>query len=152
MIVSQEMVSDLGEFGRIYRVTVDAGGLERILNISCRSESEIPELVDLALNPVASHGVSQASITIAIQAHLDTTARERNYDSIQSAITYRGDPNPQFAAEGDALFAWRSAVWTYATEQLAAVEAGEREAPETAEAFIEELPPFEWPVLEPSEA
>ncbi len=91
-------------------------------------------------------------MTDAIQAHLDTTARTRNYDSIQSAITYRGDPNPQFAAEGQALFEWRSAVWTYATEQLAAVEAGDREAPETAEAFIAELPPFEWPVLEPSEA
>lgn len=27
-----------------------------------------------------------------------------------SAITCRGDPNPQFSAEGEALFAWRSAV------------------------------------------
>lgn len=94
--------------------------------------------------PVSNPPTKQ-DFTNAIQAHLDITARGRNYDSIQSAITYRGDPNPQFAAEADALFEWRSAVWTYAMEQLAAVEAGEREVPETAEAFIEQLPPFEWP-------
>jgi hypothetical protein len=36
---------------------------------------------------------------------LDATARDHQYDGVQTAITYRGDPNPQFSAEGDALFA-----------------------------------------------
>lgn len=39
----------------------------------------------------------QAHYSGAIQAHLDAKARERQY-GIQTAITYRGDPNPQFAA------------------------------------------------------
>ncbi len=80
----------------------------------------------------------------AIQAHLDAKARERQYDGIQTAITYRDDPNPQFAAEGAALFAWRSAVWTYSTAELAKVTAGERSQP-TIEEFVAELPAFEWP-------
>lgn len=82
--------------------------------------------------------------TRAIQARLDAKARERQYDGIQTAITYRDDPNPQFAAEGEALFAWRSAVWTYSTAELAKVTAGERAQP-SVEAFIAELPAFEWP-------
>ncbi|SKA30956.1 hypothetical protein SAMN05428963_11390 [Consotaella salsifontis] len=88
--------------------------------------------------------LTESDYSRAVQAHLDAKARERRYDSIQAAVTYRGDPNAQFAAEAEALIAWRSAVWTYATAQLAAVEAGEREQP-TVEAFLAELPVFEWP-------
>ncbi|MDX1159423.1 hypothetical protein GOL34_30950, partial [Sinorhizobium medicae] len=80
----------------------------------------------------------------AIQAHLDAKARERQYDGIQTAITYRGDPNPQFSAEGEALFAWRSAVWTYSTAELVKVLAGERAEP-SLEEFMAELPAFQWP-------
>lgn len=88
--------------------------------------------------------ITQADYSVAIQAHLDATARERQYDGIQTAITYRDDPNPQFAAEGEALFVWRSVVWTYSTAELARVMAGERGQPSVAE-FIAELPAFVWP-------
>jgi hypothetical protein len=80
----------------------------------------------------------------AIQTHLDSRAQERRYDSIQTAVTYRDDPNTSFAAEGGALFAWRSAVWTYALAELAKVQAGQRDIPTTAD-FIAELPPLVWP-------
>lgn len=86
----------------------------------------------------------EAQFSAAIQLHLDAKAQQRRYDGIQTAITYRNDPNPQFAAEGEALFEWRSACWTYSTTELAKVEAGEREIP-TVDEFIAELPSFEWP-------
>lgn len=86
----------------------------------------------------------QAQYSAAIQAHLDATARERQYDGIQTAITYRNDPNPRFAAEGEAMFNWRSAVWTYSTAELAKVLAGERVEP-SVEEFLAELPVFVWP-------
>lgn len=89
--------------------------------------------------------LTQADYSAAIQAHMDAKARERQYDGIQTAITYRDDPNPQFAAEGEALFAWRSAVWTYSTAELQKVMTGLREQP-TVETFITELPAFIWPV------
>lgn len=85
-----------------------------------------------------------AAYSGAIQAHLEAKAHERHYDSIQSAVSYRDDPNPQFAAEADALFAWRSSVWTYATAELDRVTADERGQP-TVEDFIAELPAFVWP-------
>jgi hypothetical protein len=60
------------------------------------------------------------ALIAAVQAALDEGARAQGYDSIASAITYRGDPNPKFAAEAEAFFLWRSAVWTKAYELLAA--------------------------------
>ncbi|WP_420836861.1 hypothetical protein [Aquabacter cavernae] len=81
-----------------------------------------------------------------VQAHLDATAQERRYDSAQTAVSYRDDPNPQFAAEGEALFAWRSAVWTAALAILAEVEAGVRPIPSDAE-LIAELPAMVWPPM-----
>ncbi|MBB3772015.1 hypothetical protein FHS55_002624 [Angulomicrobium tetraedrale] len=80
----------------------------------------------------------------AIQDLLDRTARHRGYESIQTAVTYRDDPNPTFAAEGTALFGWRSAVWTAAYAELARVTAGETPAP-ALDVFIASLPAFSWP-------
>ncbi len=79
-----------------------------------------------------------------IQRHLDATAQTRSYDSIHTAVGYRDDPNPAFAAEAAALFAWRSAVWTEGLAIMAAVAAGERALPSEAE-IIAELPPMIWP-------
>lgn len=87
---------------------------------------------------------AMAEYSGAIQAHLEAKARERHYDSIQSAISYRDDANAQFAAEAAALFAWRSAVWTYSTAELEKVTTGERTQPGIEE-FIGELPAFIWP-------
>lgn len=95
-------------------------------------------------DPTEEPVLTEGDYANAIQAALDAKAQERRYDSIASAISYRGDPNPQFAAEADALFAWRSAVWTMAYQELARVTAGER-APPSLEALVEEIPPFVWP-------
>ena len=86
----------------------------------------------------------EAMFSSAIQTQLDNTARQRRYDSIHTAISYRDDANPVFASEAAALFAWRSAVWTYSTAELDKVMAGERDIP-TVEEFIAELPVIVWP-------
>ena len=86
----------------------------------------------------------EAMFSSAIQTHLDNTARQRRYDSIHTAISYRGDANPVFASEAAALFVWRSAVWTYSTAELDKVMAGERDIP-TVDAFLAELPDIVWP-------
>lgn len=86
----------------------------------------------------------QGQFSSAIQSHLDAKASQRRYDSIHTAISYRDDPNPKFAAEAAALFAWRSAVWTYATGELDKVVTGERVIPAVKE-FLSELPELVWP-------
>lgn len=85
-----------------------------------------------------------ASMTAAVQRHLDGKARERNYDGILSLCTYAASPNSKFVAEGQAGVEWRDAVWVKCYEILADVQAGTRPAP-TAEQLIAELPGFTWP-------
>lgn len=85
-----------------------------------------------------------ASLSFAVQHHLDIKARERNYDGILSLCTYATSVNPKFAAEGQAGVEWRDAVWAKCYEILADVQAGTRPAP-TAEQLIAELPGFTWP-------
>ena len=88
--------------------------------------------------------LTEADYTRAIQTHLDAQAQARQYDSIQSAVTYIDDPNPTYAAEAAALRDWRSSVWTYALAELARVQAGERVQP-SVEDLVAELPPLAWP-------
>lgn len=107
----------------------------------------VPEAVTSTLSAWQPAGETaeqiRARYVAAIQALLNAKARERNYDSIGTAVSYLDDPNPVFAAEARALFDWRSAVWTYATEQLATVTAG-GDIP-SLETFLAGVPAFAWP-------
>ena len=88
--------------------------------------------------------LTAADFTNAVQQHLDTTARTRNYDGILSACSYATSTSPPFSLEGVAAVAWRDAVWLYCYQQLAAVQAGTRDVPASTAAFINELPVISW--------
>lgn len=81
---------------------------------------------------------------IAIQQHVDQTAKGRRYDNGVSLASYVASGNPEWAAEAQAFVQWRDAVWTYAYAELDKVLAAEREQP-SVEEFIGELPVIEWP-------
>ena len=86
----------------------------------------------------------KARFEAAIQAHIDTTAQEKNYADGFSCATYVNSTNEAWKAEAEAFVAWRDSVWLYAYTELAKVEAGTRELP-AIEDFIAELPALEWP-------
>lgn len=80
-------------------------------------------------------------LTAAIQAHLDKTARQFNYDDMKTAVTYADEPAvPKFQAEGKALRAWRSLVWEAAYAELAMYQPNDPIP--TGEQLIEKLPAF----------
>ena len=79
--------------------------------------------------------------TSQVQAYLDATAKQRNYDNIFTLCGYITDPNPKFQLEAQAAVAWRSAVWTKCYEILAEVQAGTRTMPTD---IISELPVMTW--------
>ena len=81
----------------------------------------------------------QAIVTATVQRHLDSHAQSRGYDSILSACSYDGDPDPVFSAEGIAFKSWRSAVWRYCYGVLADINASLRPIPTPSE-LIAELP------------
>jgi hypothetical protein len=109
----------------------------RILTISAEGEREERTMTaeEIASLPKASASDELAAITAALQDCMDKKAKALGYDDIKTAITYRGDPNPKFAAEAEALFAYRSAVWTEAYSLLASVQAGTAQFPTIAEAI-----------------
>lgn len=67
---------------------------------------------------------AQAELTNTIQQHLDSVAQTRNYDGIHSLCTYATDPDPVFAAEGQAGVVLRSGCWRKGYEIMGAVVAG----------------------------
>lgn len=85
-----------------------------------------------------------AQYTGAVQQHLDTFARTRNYDSILSAATYATSTVPKFSAEGQRAVGARDATWAKCYEILAAVDAGTRPMP-TLDELLAELPVLTWP-------
>lgn len=80
----------------------------------------------------------------AIQAHVDATARARDYDSGVSCASWVASTNPAWAAEAQAFVAWRDSVWAHVFGELAKVETGQREQP-TITGLLEELPAMAWP-------
>lgn len=85
-----------------------------------------------------------ASYESAIQAHIDTTARGKNYADGTSLASYISSTVAAWAAEAGAFITWRDDVWLYVYAQLAAVEAGQRTQPSVNE-LLAELPKITWP-------
>ncbi|GEM_PF-1192227 len=83
---------------------------------------------------------------LEIQALIDAKASERQYDGGTTLASYVNSTKPEWASEANAFVAWRDEVWAYALDELDKVQAGEREQP-SVEAFISELPVFEWPIV-----
>ncbi|MGD9921441.1 MAG: hypothetical protein AB7V13_08345 [Pseudorhodoplanes sp.] len=95
--------------------------------------------------PAAPATLTPEQFQRAIERHVDSVAAQRGYSSAVSLASYVASSVPQWAAEAEVFVAWRDAVWVYALAELAKVMAAERSAPETAEAFITELPSIAWP-------
>jgi hypothetical protein len=83
-----------------------------------------------------------ARLEAALDRYLDKVANDYRYESIRTMVSYMGDPNPKFDQEGTAAKLWRSAVYTYGIEVIAAVQNGTRDIP-TEEELLAEIPQFE---------
>lgn len=98
------------------------------------------ELEELNSRNVLSVDGLAAQYSIAVQAHLDQTARNYGYDSIANAVTYAEEPAVlRFQEEGRALRAWRSLVWEACYQLLDQVKAGSVPVP-SLDAVLAGLP------------
>ena len=87
---------------------------------------------------------AMAAFQDAIEAHVEATARERDYSSAVSLASYVGSTVATWAAEAQAFVEWRDKVWQKVYADLDEVQSGEREQP-TVEAFLADLPAIVWP-------
>lgn len=78
-----------------------------------------------------------------VDAYMDNTVRQRGYDNIAKCVTYEGDEDEVFNAEGTAAKKWRSKVYRTCYNILADVEAGKRAIP-TKDELLAELPVLVW--------
>ena len=121
-----------------FQAWLDRGGIPTRI----ASEEELSGV----LRPYGLRGpyVSLDDYKRAIQAHIDATAQQRDYDSGISCATYVNAPTPKYSAEAQAFIAWRDSVWVYAYTELDKVLNGQRQQP-SVEAFLAELPEIQWP-------
>src|SRR4051794_31289643 len=77
----------------------------------------------------------------AIQAHVDQTARFRDYHDAVTLASYdtASQPREDWKADASAFVVWRTEVWTHAYAELDKVLDGLREQP-TVQDFLDELP------------
>ena len=80
----------------------------------------------------------------AVQDFIDNKVREKGYDNVYTCLSYKGDPDPIFSAEADAVLTWRSTVWRTAQGILNRWIQGEIEKP-TIQEVISQLPTLTWP-------
>ena len=83
---------------------------------------------------------AMASITHAIDAHVEAQAKALDYNSAAHLASYVASSVPEWASEAQAFVAWRDSVWQAAIAMLADAEAS-GEAP-SVEDVIAALP--EW--------
>lgn len=80
----------------------------------------------------------------AVQDYLDKTVQQKGYDNVYTCLSYKGDPDPIFSAEADAVLTWRSQVWRCAQSILNQWQQGQIEQPTISE-VISQLPILTWP-------
>lgn len=117
-------------------------GFKDLLPVGCIEITKAE--ADAIANPPPTPEQIIAQYTGAVQLHLDTFARTRNYDGILSAATYATSQVPKFKAEGQYAVEARDATWAKCYEILAAVEADARPMP-TLDELLAELPVLTWP-------
>lgn len=85
-----------------------------------------------------------AEVTAALEAHVETVARQRQYSGGVSAASYVSSTNALWAAEAAAFVAWRDALWAWALQELSAVRAGAA-IPGDPATIIAAAPTITWP-------
>lgn len=105
-------------------------------------------LIDGAIQEPTRQPKTQAELindyTNALNALFNSKAKEKNYDSEISIVSYASSNNQTWATEATQFIAWRDSCWQYAYGVLAEVEAGST-AP-TLQEFINNMPQIIWSV------
>lgn len=90
--------------------------------------------------PEASLADYVAGATAAIQAWLESIAKENGYDSLASCISYLGSVVAQYKADAIAASTWRDSVWPAAYQMLTSQSANPPDPLPSYDQLIAQLP------------
>lgn len=93
--------------------------------------------------PTADRATVQQQYTDAVQHWMDSTAHERGYDDIFTAISYADSAVAKFKSEGQACKKWRDSVWVACYAYLDDVISGKKELMPIDD-LLKVLPQLEW--------
>lgn len=108
------------------------------------SNIDLSKIITAEDKAAAAAEAHKRSVISAIDAHVEDTAKSREYNNAAALAGYVNSTVTEWADEAQAFVAWRDAVWQTAYSMLGEVQAGTREAPAPAEA-VAELPVITWP-------
>ena len=80
--------------------------------------------------------------TSAIDNHVNSVAKSRDYNSAESLASYVASTNEVWKAEAAVFVAWRDAIWVYALTVMSEVQNGEPLPP--IDEFINSAPVIDW--------
>lgn len=124
---------------QVYAFEVDGSQDDFIKpNLVLMTEQEVDEFLNAPETP--EHTITR--LEFALDRHIDAVANSYRYESIRTMVSYVGDPNPKFNAEGTGAFNWRSACYTLGIEIMEEVMNGQREIP-TEQELIDLMPSIE---------
>lgn len=129
--------------GKIWSTRDNCYALEADQTLAGFADTE-QELREILIRLTDRHPITSEDFAIAIQSHVDATAKARGYADGVALAGYSTSTIPSWSAEAQAFIAWRDAVWIYAYTELAKVNGGQRPVPTIAE-LIAELPTITWP-------
>lgn len=108
--------------------------------------------VDIEILDLGNQGISHEdtnddmiskSVTDAVQAYLDSVAREKKYDDSFSLVSYANSTIPTFAAEAKKFIEHRDICWKICFDTLAKYEKREIPLP-TPDNVIKQFPKMVW--------
>lgn len=94
--------------------------------------------------PIVHLQYVQNQVEDNIRTLIENKPLERGYDNLMTLTSYTTSSNPQWKAEADAFIAWRDAVFAYAYQMLADVQAQLIPTP-SLEDFMAGVPALTWP-------
>ena len=78
---------------------------------------DLSQLITAEQKQAQSLAILQSTFEVAVQGHLDSTAKAHGYDNVMTAVSYADEPAvAKFQADGKAFRAWRSKVWAPAPQ------------------------------------
>lgn len=104
-----------------------------------------PEIKEFAPEPIPEKTQTELleEYKQAMQAHIDQTARSKDYDNGISCASYFNSSNETWKAEALAFLQWRDACWQYAIVVHDEVSRGVIDAPSLDE-FSKAAPKINW--------